>query len=128
MASNRICVVDKKKYSYCPTCYNDSNKPKWMTTFCCEKCMTIFNTLVNETVGKITTDDAKNILSTLDLSDIDTYDVDIKNHINRVYEEGKDITTSTVASENENKETDITEDKTIVKENSRKKTNKKYKK
>ena len=105
MANNRICCVDKKSYHYCPTCYNDANKPKWMTTFCSENCKKIFDILVAETVGKFSTDEARNELVKLDLSHIEDFEKDIKAHVKKVLTDGTSTRDYTSVIENSNKTT-----------------------
>lgn len=87
--NNRICKVDLKPYSYCPSCERDRNKPLWYSMFCCERCKTVFETLVNNTLKKTSDDETRKILSSLDLSDIDKFEPDIKNQINNLLKESK---------------------------------------
>ena len=104
MSTLRICKVDKKKYRYCSTCYDDRLKPIWMTTFCCERCKTIFDTLVKQTTKKITTDEAKKRLYDLDLNDMENFDDSIKEHINKVLCSDSDSEKEINESEQDSKE------------------------
>lgn len=82
--ANRKCKIDAKAYTYCLSCYADRNKPTWMSMFCCERCKNVFDALVNHTLKKATTEETKRILSGLDLSDLESFENEIKDQIKNV--------------------------------------------
>ena len=62
-------LVYSHTYTYCPKCDKDKDKPYWMFSFCSQNCKDIFQTLIDEQYGHITTAEAKEKLLSLDLSD-----------------------------------------------------------
>lgn len=87
--NNRICKVDLKPYSYCPSCEKDRDKPIWQTMFCCERCKNVFDALVDNTLKKVSDDETRKILSSLNLSDLNSFELDIKNQIEQLLKENK---------------------------------------
>ena len=75
MASkNRKCLSCGAKYSYCPTCSRvDALEPAWKSEFCSEDCMTLWTALTKYNMEFITKDEAKDIVSNLNLKPIDSY-------------------------------------------------------
>lgn len=71
---NRKCFCCTTTYSYCPDCSRtDKLAPAWKAEFCSESCMTLWKTLTQFGMGRITKPEAKSIISELDLKQIDTY-------------------------------------------------------
>ena len=71
---NKKCICCGKKYSYCPSCSRtDALQPSWKSEFCSESCMTLWTTLTKYNMEFLTKDEAKAIVSKLDLKPIDTY-------------------------------------------------------
>lgn len=70
MAKTRTCVLCGNKYSYCPTCPSDVDKPTWYFVFCGERCKTVNAILSAHTAGKLSKEEAKNRLSGIDISDM----------------------------------------------------------
>ena len=68
---NRECIICRHRYSFCPTCAADANKPTWMTIFCGENCKDIYTTLDGYRDNRLSKEDAKEILNKLDLSPIE---------------------------------------------------------
>lgn len=68
---NRKCIICGTRYSYCPHCSEDANKPTWMAIFCGENCKDIYTTLDDFRDGRISREDAKTVLNGLDLSPIE---------------------------------------------------------
>ena len=87
--ANRKCKIDLKEYKYCLSCYEDRNKPTWMSMFCCERCKNVFDALVKYNLGKETKDNTKKILSGLDLSDLETFEDEIKTQIKELISSSK---------------------------------------
>lgn len=68
---NRKCIICGTRYSYCPHCSEDTNKPTWMAIFCGENCKDIYTTLDDFRDGRISRKDAQTVLNGLDLSPIE---------------------------------------------------------
>jgi hypothetical protein len=89
--AKRICKVDGTVYDYCPNCDKYQNEPKWKVSFCCENCRSVFNTLVDNSVGKLTKKQTRNALSKLDLSKMETFTPAIQRQINSIMTKPKVI-------------------------------------
>lgn len=76
MKDNRTCFCCGNKYSYCPSCANDVNKPSWYLMFCSEECKEVNATLSQYTYKKINIKDAKALLNNVNVSNY-------KNEINK---------------------------------------------
>ena len=59
MADKRTCLVCGSKYSYCPHCSSDADKPKWYFLFCSENCNELDGILSKYTHKDITIAEAK---------------------------------------------------------------------
>lgn len=71
---NKTCIACKTKYSYCPTCSRaDALKPTWYSEFCSEPCKDIWTTATKYNMNMLTKDEAKAIISNIDLKPIDAY-------------------------------------------------------
>lgn len=68
---NRKCIICGTRYSYCPYCSEDTNKPTWMAIFCGENCKDIYTTLDDFRDGRISKEDAQTVLNGLDLYPIE---------------------------------------------------------
>ena len=74
MTRTRKCLCCGEKYAYCPTCSRaDALEPSWKAEFCGETCMTLWSTLTKYGMELLTKDEAKGIISTLELKPIDVY-------------------------------------------------------
>lgn len=74
MAKNKQCLACKQSFSHCPDCSRvDKLKPTWASQFCTESCMTLWATLTKFGMNLLTKQEAKEIISSLDLKPIDTY-------------------------------------------------------
>lgn len=74
MVKNRKCGSCSTSYSYCPDCSRaDRLAPAWKSQFCSEDCMTLWMTLVDYNMSNLTKDEAKEIVSSLNLKPIDVY-------------------------------------------------------
>ena len=65
---NRTCGICRKKYSYCPSCAADANKPTWLAIFCCENCRDLYNVINDYRYKSLSKEDALKKLNILDLS------------------------------------------------------------
>ena len=70
---NRTCLACSTKYSYCPTCGTDRNKPSWHSQFCSENCMTLWTTATKFNMEMLTKAEAKEIISELNLKEHSEY-------------------------------------------------------
>ena len=70
---DRKCLCCGTKYSYCPTCSVDKTKPTWMTEFCSESCKELFETATKYNLKKLTKDEAKEVIKTLELKEKSAY-------------------------------------------------------
>jgi hypothetical protein len=86
---NRICKVCKEKYYFCPSCGAISASEKYKTMFCSKNCYDIFNTLTKVIVGSIDKSAARDILSSLDLSNQNQFNEGIKNDIDEIMKTSK---------------------------------------
>ena len=74
MAKNRQCICCGEKYNYCPDCSRaDKLAPTWKSQFCSEDCMSLFMALTRYNMSRLTKDEAKEIISSLNLKPIDAY-------------------------------------------------------
>lgn len=75
MASkNRKCLSCGTKYSYCPSCSRvNALEPTWKSEFCSETCMTLWTTLTKYGMEFLTKDEAKAIISNIDLKPVSAY-------------------------------------------------------
>lgn len=84
MAKTRTCVVCRNKYDYCPICSRDKDKPTWMFAFCSPECKDLDNILAGHTSGRISTEDAKKQLTSLNYDINNLNDKENKEHINEI--------------------------------------------
>ena len=74
MAKNKQCLSCRKNFSHCPDCSKvDKLKPTWASQFCSEPCMTLWTTLTKFGMNRLTKQEAKEIIDSIDLKPIDTY-------------------------------------------------------
>lgn len=82
----RTCIICHKKYSYCPSCAADANKPTWMFVFCSENCRAIYNVINDYRYKKLSKEEAAQKLGELDLSCSDVMIEDFQNVISEILE------------------------------------------
>lgn len=82
---NKCCLACGEKYSYCPDCSRaDALKPSWSSEFCSESCKDLWLTLTRYNMGAHSKDEAKSIISALDIKPIDTYVACVQRDYNKV--------------------------------------------
>ena len=86
---SRECYLCGAKYSYCPTCSQDKMKPTWMTEFHEENCKTIFQTCTDFNMKLLTKDEAKNVLSSCDLSNKENFRPSVQKTLATIFMEEK---------------------------------------
>lgn len=91
MASkNRKCLSCGEKYSYCPSCSRaDALEPSWKSEFCSETCVTLWSTLTKYNMEFLSKEEAKGIVSALDLKPIDVYADCVQRDYAKVMEDEK---------------------------------------
>lgn len=90
MIKNKRCLACRESYSYCPDCSRvDKLAPTWKSQFCSEECATLWSTLTKYNMELTTKDEAKEIISSLDLKPIDTYVACVKRDYEKVMAEEK---------------------------------------
>lgn len=97
---NRKCIICGIRYSYCPHCSEDANKPTWMAIFCGENCKDVYTTLDDFRDGRISKEDAQTVLNGLDLSPIEKLPKNFQEIFNEIMVE-EDIKTMDETAMNE---------------------------
>lgn len=87
--NNRICKVCGEKYYFCPSCSKIPVTEKYKNMFCSKNCYDIFYTLSRLTVGTINKPEAKDILSSLDLSKQNQFSEKIKSEVDEIMKTNK---------------------------------------
>ena len=82
--NNRVCKVCGESYSFCPNCAGVTATEKYRTMFCSKNCRDIFHTLSRYIVTDVNKHEAKEILSSLDLSKQNNFSDAIKEDINEI--------------------------------------------
>lgn len=84
MARIRTCIIDGKKYKYCPRCAEYINEPSWKMIYCSDNCKDI-DIIVNEySFDHLTKDEAKEKLENCDLSNIENFNDEIKDAVKSI--------------------------------------------
>lgn len=83
----RICVVCKERYKYCPRCQEDRDKELWHFSFHDLNCKNIYNVLSSYEDGRLSAFEAKAQLANLDLSKIENFGESYKKSIAKIYDE-----------------------------------------
>lgn len=65
---SRQCLLCKQEYKYCKSCRSDAKKEPWHVLYCSENCKNISKTLTDYNLKHITKEEARELLSTCDLS------------------------------------------------------------
>lgn len=133
---NKKCICCSTRYSHCPDCSRaDALKPSWASEFCSEPCATLWLTLTRFGMNRLTKDEAKSIISSLDLKPIDSYVACVQRDYAKVIDSDKkdDIEIDETVIEEEPfivnvdaKITEITEDEVTVEVTPRHKAKKRH--
>lgn len=81
---NRTCKVCNESYNFCPNCAGVKATDKYRTIFCSKNCRDIFHLLSRHTMNDVAKDEAKEILSSLDLSKLNNFSEQIKVDIDEI--------------------------------------------
>lgn len=88
MKKNRQCICCSTRYSYCPDCNgSDRLKPSWHSEFCGEDCKELWQIATRFNMGLIKKQDAKEMISILDLKDKSEYVECIQRDIENIFAE-----------------------------------------
>ena len=71
--ANRKCMCCNFEYDYCPNCGSGRLAPAWKAAFCSETCKELWQTLSRFSMNFITKQEAKSVISELDLEPIESY-------------------------------------------------------
>jgi hypothetical protein len=82
----RQCVVCRNQYTFCPRCNDDKNKPLWYFTFDSENCKNIYDVTSKYEDGRLSANEAKDILEKLNLAKITNFGESYKASIAKINE------------------------------------------
>ena len=104
--NNRTCIICGKQYHYCPNCGEDAGKPTWYFVFDGQNCHDIYDVCTNYRDGKIDVAKAYELISNLDISEIDSFQEATRAQINEIIKNGKPVNRNITSTNNsEDKET-----------------------
>ena len=104
--NNRTCIICGKQYHYCPNCGEDAGKPTWYFVFDGQNCHDIYDVCTNYRDGKIDVAKAYELISNLDISEINSFQEATRAQINEIIKNGKPVNRNITAPNNsEDKET-----------------------
>jgi hypothetical protein len=109
---NRVCSVCTQKYSYCPSCNEDWNKPTWMVLFHDENCKNIYTYANDYAHGDMSKEDAKVLLGKCDLTNLDNFHPVIKKTIMEILKvDEQEVAEEKADDSDQSAETNFTENK-----------------
>ena len=82
--NNRKCIICGHAYHFCPTCGEDAGKPTWYFIFDGENCHDIYEVCTQYRDKKIDEKKAYELISKLDLSNIEDFVEVTKNQIKEI--------------------------------------------
>ena len=103
--NNRKCIICGHSYHFCPTCGEDAGKPTWYFIFDGENCHDIYEVCTQYRDKKIDVKKAYELISKLDLSNIEDFVEVTKNQIKefiRLNEEATNVKESVEKAEVKN--------------------------
>lgn len=80
----KICYLCGKEYQYCSNCRDFRTQPTWKNMFHDENCHKLFNLSTQFAQGYRTQEEARKILASCDLSDIDNFRQDVIDQIKNI--------------------------------------------
>ena len=81
---NRTCIICGKRYSHCNNCQRDAGKPTWYFIFDGQNCHDIYEVCTQYRDGEIDAKKAYELISKLDLSNIEDFVEVTKNQIKEI--------------------------------------------
>ena len=82
--NNRKCIICGHSYHFCPTCGEDAGKPTWYFIFDGQNCHDIYEVCTQYRDKKIDVKKAYELISKLDLSNIEDFVEVTKNQIKEI--------------------------------------------
>ena len=82
--NNRVCIICGKEYHYCSACGEDAGKPTWYFIFDGQNCHDIYEVCTQYRDKKIDAKKAYELISKLDLSNIEDFVETTKNQIKEI--------------------------------------------
>lgn len=82
--NNRICIICGRQYRFCGSCRGDAGKPSWYHIFDGERCNEVYEICVAYRDEVISTKEAYERLSKLDLSDLENFAPSTKAQIEEI--------------------------------------------
>ena len=82
--NNRTCIICGQEYRYCSACGEDAGKPTWYFIFDGENCHDIYEVCTQYRDKKIDVKKAYELISKLDLSNIEDFVEVTKNQIKEI--------------------------------------------
>lgn len=107
MAKERQCIFCGKTYTYCPTCNDYSNYPKWMFNFDTEKCHDLYDAIGGYNIGVKTKDDVKAVIDKYNITNFSQFSPKIKNAFNKLFPKKKEIIEEKIEDTSDNKTDDV---------------------
>lgn len=103
--NNKVCIICKKAYSYCPNCKHDNDKPTWYAIFHDQNCHDIYDVCTSYRDKVFTKKEAYYAIKKLDISFLDDFNESTKNQILDIlsYENEKNIEKPLAKEKAENK-------------------------
>ena len=86
---NRVCFTCGKKHSYCPDCYEDRHLETWHIMFHDKNCKNIYDIINSHFYKHLTTEKAINELEKCDLTNIESFNEDMKKDIKYILAQKK---------------------------------------
>ena len=82
--NNRTCIICGHQYHYCSACGEDASKPSWYSIFDGQNCHDIYEVCTQYRDKKIDAKKAYELISKLDLSNIEDFVEVTKNQIKEI--------------------------------------------
>ena len=98
--NNRTCIICGKQYHYCPNCGEDAGKPTWYFVFDGQNCHDIYDVCTNYRDGKIDVAKAYELISNLDISEINSFQEATRAQINEIIKNRKPINRNITSTNN----------------------------
>lgn len=113
----KICYLCGKEYQYCSSCRDFKTQPAWKNMFHSENCHKLFNLSTQFAQGYRTVEEAQEILSKCDLTDINNFRQDVIEQINIIQNSKPTVIEEKVDKQVETKDETKDETKVSQKEN-----------
>lgn len=124
--NNRKCVICGVRYTYCPGCGEDKDKPAWMSIFHDENCKNIYHITSNYIGNAITKEEAIEQLKECKINTTDDYNPVFKERIESILD--GDVIDKSVVKEEKNVEVEEKVEDKVQEYNEMTSTNRRIKK